>query len=114
MKKASKSFYGFVCKNHTVFMMVFLLICSVSFGSSLFDGAGATVQSTINSIGTLVGIVFIGLGGLIIVIGGAMYGIGWLNDNPENHAKSIKVIAGGAIILAIGAGAAKFVASGGK
>lgn len=43
------------------------------------------------------------LGGVVIFVGGIMFGLGWKSDDADGKSRGISTIIAGAIVMAIGA-----------
>ena len=48
------------------------------------------------------------LGGVVMFVGGIMFGLGWKSDDAEQKSRGVSTIIGGAIVIAIAQIAAKF------
>lgn len=50
------------------------------------------------------------LGGVVIFVGGVMFGLGWKSDDAEQKTKGIQTIIAGGIVVAVSAVASQFFA----
>jgi hypothetical protein len=48
------------------------------------------------------------LGGVVMFVGGIMFGLGWKNDDAEQKSRGIQTMIAGAIVLALGGMVATF------
>ncbi len=73
--------------------MVAMLASMTAFGA---DALWTTLSGTIQTWVTR-------LGGVVIFVGGIMFGLGWKSDDADGKSRGISTIIAGAIVMAIGA-----------
>lgn len=96
MKKFGTKVGKFVAKNRMVLTLIALGILTVScvcFGASA-DALWTTVADLIKTWVTR-------LGGVVMFVGGIMFGLGWKSDDAELKSRGISTIIAGAIVSGI-------------
>lgn len=81
-------------------MMVTVMMCGTAFA------ADALWQTIANLIQTWV----TRLGGVVMFVGGIMFGLGWKSDDAEQKSRGISTIIAGAIVVAVAALTGQFFA----
>ena len=81
-------------------MMVAVMMCGTAFA------ADALWQTLANLIKTWV----TRLGGVVMFVGGIMFGLGWKSDDAEQKSRGISTIIAGAIVIAVAALTGQFFA----
>lgn len=76
-------------------MMIAIMMCGTVFASSA-DTLWNTIASLIQTWVTR-------LGGVIMFVGGIMFGLGWRSDDAEQKSRGISTIIAGAIVIAVAA-----------
>lgn len=95
----------FLNKNASVLacmMLVAIILSGTAFASSA-DALWSTISNLIQTWVTR-------LGGVIMFVGGVMFGLGWKSDDAEQKSRGISTIIAGAIIVAIAALTSQFFA----
>ena len=90
----------FLNKNRLKFacaMMFAVLLC----GSAFAAGSGA--DALWNTISGLIQTWVTRLGGVVMFVGGVMFGLGWKSDDAEQKSRGISTIIAGAIVVAVAA-----------
>jgi hypothetical protein len=114
--------YDFLKKNHVkiiCFMVFALVIYAHYMGYSVFaetgsEGAdaaksgGGSEDALWKTITDLMKTWVTRLGGVVMFVGGIMFGLGWKSDDAEQKSRGVSTIIGGAIVIAIAQIAAKF------
>lgn len=77
------------------------MACAMLMGTTVFAAAGVDVlwQTIAGLIETWV----TRLGGVVMLVGGIMFGLGWKSDDAEQKSRGISTIIAGAIVVAIAA-----------
>lgn len=81
-------------------LMVAVMMCGTAFA------ADALWQTIANLIKTWV----TRLGGVVMFIGGVMFGLGWKSEDPEQRSRGISTIIAGGIVVAVAAITGQFFA----
>lgn len=81
-------------------MMIAIMMCGTAFA------ADALWQTIANLIQTWV----TRLGGVVMFVGGIMFGLGWKSDDAEQKSRGISTIIAGAIVVAVAALTSQFFA----
>ena len=89
---------GKFINRHYAAIMVCVL-CTMMIGTSVFAAAGADVLWT--KLTTLIEKWVTRLGGVVMLIGGIMFGLGWKSDDAEQKSRGISTIIAGAIVIAV-------------
>ncbi|MCL2221359.1 MAG: hypothetical protein FWC20_04405 [Oscillospiraceae bacterium] len=63
-----------------------------------------------NTIATLISTWVTRLGGVVIFIGGVMFGLGWKNDDAEGKSRGVSTMIAGGIVTAVAALTSQFFA----
>lgn len=91
-KKINKNF-AVICAVSVMMMALSM----VAFGDNTASGADALWTNITTLIETWV----TRLGGVIIFIGGIMFGLGWKSDDAEQKSRGVSTIIAGAIVFAL-------------
>lgn len=75
-------------------MMVAVMMCGMAF---------ATADALWNTIANLIQTWVTRLGGVVMFVGGIMFGLGWKSDDAEQKSRGISTIIAGAIVVAVAA-----------
>lgn len=75
------------------------LMLTMMISSTVFAAAGADVLWT--NLTTLIEKWVTRLGGVVMLIGGIMFGLGWKSDDAEQKSRGISTIIAGAIVIAV-------------
>lgn len=115
--------YGFLKKNHVkiICFMVFALVIYTHYmgsrvfalnptGSSVKPTGSGTQDALWGEITTLITTWVTRLGGVVMFVGGIMFGLGWKSDDAEQKSRGVSTIIAGAIVIAVAALASKFFA----
>lgn len=87
-----------------MFLTAFML-CVVAMSGTAF-AADALWQTISGLISTWVK----RLGGVVMFVGGVMFGLGWKSDDAEQKSRGISTIIAGAIVIAVAALTSRFFA----
>lgn len=107
--------YDFLKKNHVkiiCFMVFALVIYAHYMGYSVLADPGSSAADAGKSGGgsedalwkTITGLIktwVTRLGGVVMFVGGIMFGLGWKSDDAEQKSRGVSTIIGGAIVTAI-------------
>jgi len=91
----------FINKRSDILCVV--LICVVAFGGTVF-----AADAMWNTVRDLIGTWVTRLGGVVIFIGGVMFGLGWKNDDAEGKSRGVSTMIAGAIVTALSAMVGQF------
>jgi hypothetical protein len=80
------------------FLVLFAAVCC---GIALGGVAFATGDALWDTIAGLIGTWVARLGGVVIFVGGVMFGLGWKNDDAEGKSRGVNTIIAGAIVTAM-------------
>ena len=86
----------FICRHGIIFG---LLIA----GAMLFSGRVYAADALWSTISTLIQTWVTRLGGVVMFVGGIMFGLGWKSDDAEQKSRGISTIIAGAIVIAVAA-----------
>lgn len=96
----------FLNRNNYVIAFAFVLLLSannIAFASSNADTLWTTISDLLETWVTR-------LGGVIMFVGGVMFGLGWKNNDAEQKSQGISTIVAGAIVIAVAALTSQFFA----
>lgn len=74
----------------------FLLVALVASGTV----HAASADSLWNTVSELIGTWVTRLGGVVMFVGGVMFGLGWKNDDAEGKSRGISTLVSGGIVIA--------------
>lgn len=95
-KKLSVKFYEFVSRNIATIAVVAL--CVTMIGMTVCGAEADTLWSTLT---TVIEKWVKRLGGVIMFVGGIMFGLGWKRDDADGKSTGISTIIAGAIVFAV-------------
>lgn len=75
-------------------MMISIMMCGMAFASA--DVLWNTIANLIQTWVTR-------LGGVVMFVGGIMFGLGWKSDDAEQKSRGISTLIAGAIVVAVAA-----------
>lgn len=81
-------------------MMVAVMMCGTAFAA---DALWSTIANLIQTWVTR-------LGGVVMFVGGIMFGLGWKSDDAEQKSRGISTIIAGGIVVAVAALTGQFFA----
>ena len=90
---------GVFFNRHAALLACVMLIAGMMCGTGLASGADTLWQTIANLIQTWV----TRLGGVVMFVGGIMFGLGWKSDDAEQKSRGISTIIAGAIVVAVAA-----------
>lgn len=90
---------GVFFNRHAALLACVMLIEVMMCGTVFASGADALWQTIANLIQTWV----TRLGGVVMFVGGIMFGLGWKSDDAEQKSRGISTIIAGAIVVAVAA-----------
>lgn len=100
MKKRINSLGKFLNKNFD--RIAVCMACAMLMGTTVF-AAGNNVDTLWQTIASLVETWVTRLGGVVMLVGGVMFGLGWKSDDAEQKSRGISTMIAGAIVVAIAA-----------
>ena len=103
---SGRSFGKFL--NKKALVMGLCLACLVCMSATAF--ASGNVDTLWNTIANLIQKWVTRLGGVVMLIGGVMFGLGWKSDDAEQKSRGVSTIIAGAIVAAVAALTAQFFA----
>lgn len=95
---------NFINKNIALFACIFIV------GITATGVANATADSLWNTVSNLIQTWVTRLGGVIMFVGGVMFGLGWKSDDAEQKSRGISTLIAGAIVIAVAALTSTFFA----
>jgi len=106
-KKGGKvSLFGYFLDTHMALIVSVLL-----FGLMIMSIASASSADTLwTTIADLIKTWVTRLGGVVMFVGGVMFGLGWKSDDAEQKSRGISTLIAGAIVVAIAALTSTFFA----
>lgn len=93
--------FGIFLNRHSSTIMCMLLVCIMV--SSVASATTSTADSLWNTLANLIKTWVTRLGGVIMFVGGVMFGLGWKSDDAEQKSRGISTIVAGAIVTAVAA-----------
>lgn len=90
---------GVFFNRHAALLTCVMLIAVMMCGTVFASGADALWQTIAKLIQTWV----TRLGGVVMFVGGIMFGLGWKSDDAEQKSRGISTIIAGAIVVAVAA-----------
>ncbi len=111
MKKQNEKINGrsiglFLNKKATA--VALCLGCVMCMSATAF--AAGNVDALWNTIANLIQTWVTRLGGVVMLIGGVMFGLGWKSDDAEQKSRGVSTIIAGAIVAAVAALTGQFFA----
>ena len=79
------------------FLFFFALLIYLVFSGLVF----ADAEDLWNTVAVLIGKWVLRLGGVVIFIGGILFGLGWKNDDAEGKSRGISTMVSGGIVAAL-------------
>lgn len=89
---------------------MFLIACILLTVIMMRGMAFATADSLWTTIADLIKTWVTRLGGVVMFVGGVMFGLGWKSDDAEQKSRGISTIIAGAIVVAVAALTSTFFA----
>ena len=86
-----------------IVLMVSVLMCSFVFATDKAETLWVQIRDLIQKW-------IVRLGAVIMLIGGIMFGVGWMSDDPSRKTSGINVVIAGAIVTAVAALTGTFMA----
>lgn len=68
---------------------------------SMASAASTTAETLWTTVADLIATWVTRLGGVVMFVGGVMFGLGWKNDDAEQKSRGIQTLIAGAIVTAI-------------
>lgn len=106
MSNKAQSFGLLLNKNASRIAICMMMVLMV--GSTVFASSGA--DSLWNTISSLIQTWVTRLGGVVMFVGGVMFGLGWKSDDAEQKSRGISTLIAGAIVVAVAALTGQFFA----
>lgn len=97
---------GVFFNRHAALLACVMLVAIIMFGTVFASGADALWQTIANLIQTWV----TRLGGVVMFVGGVLFGLGWKSDDAEQKSRGISTMIAGAIVVAVAALSGTFFA----
>lgn len=88
--------------NRHSYAIAFALVLFISVNSIVF-ASGSTADTLWTKISDLMKTWVTRLGGVVMFVGGVMFGLGWKNNDAEQKSQGISTIVAGAIVVAVAA-----------
>lgn len=88
--------------NRHSYAIAFALVLFISVNSIVF-ASGSTADTLWTKISGLMKTWVTRLGGVVMFVGGVMFGLGWKNNDAEQKSQGISTIVAGAIVVAVAA-----------
>lgn len=88
--------------NRHSYAIAFALVLFISVNSIVF-ASGSTADTLWTKISNLMKTWVTRLGGVVMFVGGVMFGLGWKNNDAEQKSQGISTIVAGAIVVAVAA-----------
>jgi len=89
-------------KHFVNFSRRYLYAFFVLFFISLFSsGMVFAADALWNTVADIIGVWVLRLGGVVIFVGGIMFGLGWKNDDAEGKSRGISTMISGGIVTAL-------------
>lgn len=88
----------FFNKNAT--MIACMMLAAIMLSGTVFASGANALWSTI---ATLIQTWVTRLGGVVMFVGGVMFGLGWKSDDAEQKSRGISTLIAGAIVVAVAA-----------
>lgn len=105
-KESKVAMVGSFLNKHMV-IITLVLIAGVMF----MGIAGATTADTLwTTISNLIKTWVTRLGGVVMFVGGVMFGLGWKSDDAEQKSRGISTLIAGGIVIAVAALTSQFFA----
>lgn len=103
MKKRINSLGKFLNKNFD--RIAVCMACAMLMGTTVFAAGGnpSNVDTLWQTIASLVETWVTRLGGVVMLVGGVMFGLGWKSDDAEQKSRGVSTMIAGAIVIAIAA-----------
>jgi hypothetical protein len=103
MKKRINSIGKFLNKNFD--RIAVCMACAMLMGTTVFAAGGnpSNVDTLWQTIASLVETWVTRLGGVVMLVGGVMFGLGWKSDDAEQKSRGVSTMIAGAIVIAIAA-----------
>lgn len=98
--------FGLFLNKHAKHIAVCMMVCMAMSATFCFATADALWGQISNLIQTWV----TRLGGVVMFVGGIMFGLGWKSDDAEQKSRGISTIIAGAIVVAVAALTSTFFA----
>lgn len=109
-KQKKRSISKFLNK-HIPTIACMLTLCIMATGIASAEGEDATSADALWGIMTnLIQTWVTRLGGVVMFVGGVMFGLGWKNDDADQKSRGISTIIAGAIVVAVAGLTSQFFA----
>lgn len=97
--------YNILKKNHVriICFMMMALIAYVQITKYDVFASGGTADTLWTTITNLIKTWVTRLGGVVMFVGGVMFGLGWKSDDAEQKSRGVSTIIAGAIVIAVAA-----------
>lgn len=95
--------------NRHSYAIAFALVLFISVNSIVF-ASGSTADTLWTKISDLMKTWVTRLGGVVMFVGGILFGLGWKNNDAEQKSQGISTIVAGAIVITVAAMTSTFFA----
>jgi hypothetical protein len=114
-QKALSGVANFINKNYATILTCLILavmVCNTVYGDDPTpEGTGSTTADSLwTTLTDLVTTWVTRLGGVVMFVGGIMFGLGWKSDDAEQKSRGISTVIAGAIVAGVAAMAGTFFA----
>jgi len=86
-------------------VIIFIILLTILFCVTVYADPADQVWNTVRD---LVKKWVTRLGGVVMFVGGIMFGLGWKNDDAEQKSRGVGTLISGAIVTALSAGITSF------
>lgn len=97
----------FIERNAVTIASVLFLIFLIFSENPIYANSAETMWTTVTE---LIGTWILRLGGVVVFVGGVMFGLGWKSDDAEQKSRGISTIVAGCIVMAVAGLASTFFA----
>lgn len=105
-RKSTMQKIGLFLNRHSYIMAVALIFCASASTVAFASNADTLWQTIADLLETWV----TRLGGVVMFVGGVLFGLGWKNNDAEQKSQGISTIVAGAIVVAVAALTSTFFA----
>jgi len=91
-------------------MIIVMAFTTFFLSANVFaSGAGVDANNAFNGVMQFLVPWIQKLGGVVMLIGGIMFGLGFKNDDADSKTRGVQTLVAGAIVIAVGAGYQTFI-----
>jgi len=95
-----------------LYVLLFIIFCDVMTVYAAAPAAGGTGDTALAKWNAVIGFLvpwIQRLGGVVMLIGGIMFGLAFKNDDADGKTRALQTLVAGAIVIAVGAGSDVFL-----